>query len=408
MGSDVDAMMVTHVGAGVMRKRLACALRVLPTLAVLTLWCAFIGACGRSIYPLASDSTSPTATITVSPTVGNFLYSSDFAAGKVAEFTRNLTAGTGALTLIGSVAAGSVKGPIGVANGPSAKFLYVANAADGNVREFAINGTTGKLTAVDGSPVAAGKSPQWIAVTPNAQFAFVANLGDATISQYAVDTTTGALTANGAAFSSPLLASPTAAVASNNWLYVTDATNGTIVSFPIGSTTGTLLPGTPTAPGVGATPGAVVMDPLGNFVYVSDQKSGVVYFLTVGTGILTPGALPYPSSDAGEAGLAISPTTLGNEFLFVANQMSIPPSISVFFVNAGGTLTFTAAFPDASLSLPTGLAVDPTGAFLYAANQGNGTISTFTIDPTAGTLGTGVAVSTGSTTSSPLYLAIGD
>jgi 6-phosphogluconolactonase (cycloisomerase 2 family) len=209
VGDDADGDAVA--GAVVrMWARLVLALRIVPTLAVLALWCAFIGACGRSIYTAASSPT-PTATITVSPTTGNFLYSSDYAVGKVAEFKRNVN--TGVLGLIGSVAAGSVNGPVGLANGPSAKFLYVANAADGNVPEFAINGTTGKLTAISGSPIAAGSSPQWVAVTPNAQFAFVSNLSDGTISQYTVNSTTGALTANGSAFSSPLLTSPTAAVA---------------------------------------------------------------------------------------------------------------------------------------------------------------------------------------------------
>jgi 6-phosphogluconolactonase len=179
------------------------------------------------------------------------------------------------------------------------------------------------------------------------------------------------------------------------------------VSFPIGST-GTLSAGTATALGAGATPGPAVIDPLGDFVYVSDQKFGVVYFLTVGTGVLTLGALPYTSSTAGEAGIAIAQTTQGNEFLFVANQMAPPASISVFLVNVGGTLTFTALFPDASLNQPTGLIVDPTGSFLYVANQGNGTISQFSINATSGSLGTGVSVSTGSATSSPLYLSLGE
>jgi 6-phosphogluconolactonase (cycloisomerase 2 family) len=226
MDRDANAAAMRGVPVEGWRARFTLALRIMPTLAALTLWCAFIGACGRSIYPKVSDSPTPTATITTSPTTGNFLYSSDFADGKVAAFTRNLT--TGALARIGTVSVGSVNGPVGIANGPSAKFLYVANSADGNVREFKINATTGKLAALGGSPVAAGNSPNWIAVTPNAQFAFATNLGDGTISQYTVDTTSGALTANGAAFSSPLLSSPTAAVASNSWLYVTDAAKGTM------------------------------------------------------------------------------------------------------------------------------------------------------------------------------------
>jgi 6-phosphogluconolactonase len=403
----VDAPVRSEASGGGRRWRLRHLLRPAPTLAALTLWSALSGACGRSIYPFAGNSPTPTATITTSPTTGNFLYSSNFADGKVAEFSRNLT--TGALALIGSVGAGSVSGPIGIANGPSAKFLYVANSADGNVREFKINSTSGKLTAIVGSPIAAGSSPQWIAVTPNAQFAFVANFGDGTISPYTVDTTTGALTANGSAFSSILLSSPTAAVASNNWLYVTDNTRGTIVSFPIGAS-GTLSAGTFTAlstvtPPI-PSPGSVILDPTGAFVYVTDQTFGAVYFLTVGTGVLTL-AQPYTPSSMGEGGLAIGTTPQSKEFLFVANQLLPAPSISVFLVNGDGSLTGPTLFPDASLKLPTGVAVDPTGSFLYVANQGNGTISRFAIDAISGALTNPTVFHTESATSKPLFLTLG-
>jgi 6-phosphogluconolactonase len=402
-----DAPVRNAAANGGQRGRFGRALRLAPTLAALTLWSGLIGACGRSIFPFASTSPTPTATITTSPTTGNFLYSSNFADGMVAEFSRNLS--TGALHRIGSVGAGSPNGPIGIANGPSAKFLYVANSFDGNVREFNINSTSGKLTPITGSPVAAGSSPQWVAVTPNAQFAFATNFGDATISPYTVNTTTGALTANGTAFPSILLSSPTAAVASNSFLYVTDNTQGTIVSFPIGAN-GTLSAGTPTAlstvtPPV-PSPGSVIMDPTGAFVYVTDQTFGAVYFLTVGTGVLTL-AGTYTASTMGEGGLVIGTASSGNEFLFVANQLLPSPSISVFLVNGDGSLTGPTLYPDPSLKLPTGVAVDPTGSFLYVANQGNGTISRFAINATNGALGTGVSFATESATSKPLFLTLG-
>ncbi len=387
------------------RARLARALRIAPTLAALTLWCVLLGSCGGSIFASADGTPTPTGTITVTPGTGAFLYSSNFADGKVAEFSRNLT--TGALSLVGTAAAGSAKGPIGIANGPSAKYLYAANSADDNVREFKIKSSTGALTALSGSPVAAGGSAQWIAITPDAQFAFVVNSGDGTISPYTVDSSTGALTANGTAFSPILLSAPAAAVASNKWLYVTDATKGTIVSFPVGSS-GTLSAGTATTLGGSAVPGPVIMDPSGQFVYATDQNLGLVYYFTVGTGVLTLAASPYSSSTAGEGGLAFATTSVGNQFLYVANQLATTPSISEFFVNVDGSLGPAVQFPDASLKLPTGLAVDPTGSFLYVANQGNGTISRFAIDPNTGALGTGVAFATESGASRPLYLALGD
>lgn len=388
------------------RIRLAWILRLLPTLATLTLCGALAGSCGRSPYAIANGSPTPTATITTSPSVGNFLYSSNFADGKVAAFTRNVS--TGVLALIGPVGAGSINGPMGIANGPSAKFLYVANSADNNVRQYKINATTGKLAKIGSGTIAAGTSPQWIAVTPNAQFAFAINFGDGTITPYTVDATTGALTANGTAFSSIKLKKPAAAVASDSWLYVTDTAKGTIVSFPIGGT-GTLGPGTSTSISGSAVPGPVIMDPTGQFVYASDQNTGLIYYFTVGTGVLSLAALPYTTSTAGEAGLAFATSPLGNKFLYVANQLVSTPSITGFQVQGNGSLGLLPGTPftDISLGQPTGVVVDPTGSFLYVANQGKGTVSRFTIDPTTGALGAGAPISTESASSGPLFLALG-
>jgi 6-phosphogluconolactonase len=381
------------------------ALRILPTLAALMLASVIIGACGRSIYPKVSNSPTPTATITTSPTTGNFLYSSNFAAGQIARFTRSPA--VGAIKFAGAGAAGSVNGPYALVNGPGAKFLYVTNSFDDNVQQFKINGSSGALTAI-ASPLATGKAPQGIAITTSAGFAYIANSGDGTISGYSVDAATGALTANGT-FSSAFLKAPSGVVASDTSLYVTDQSLGTIVSFPI-NTDGTLAAGTATVLNTTspATPGPVVLDPTGAFVYTTDKNLNLVYFLTVGaTGLTLTGT--YTSTSGGEGGLAITKTESGNgnEFLFVANQAA--NSISVFFVNTGGTLSIPAAvFADPSLDLPTGLVIDPTGTFLYLANQGNGTISWFQINPTLGTLGAGVPVAAGSNSSRPLFLAIGE
>jgi 6-phosphogluconolactonase len=389
--------------------RLVRAIRWAPSVLALALSVALIGACGDSIYPRVSDSATATPTITTSPTTGNFLYSSNFGDGKIGRFTRNL--GSQTFTFNGATAAGAINGPTGIANGSNGRILYVANAASNNVRQFKIASSSGALTPIGTGSIAAGKSPQWVAVTPNVQFAYAINFGDGTISEYTVNATSGALTANGT-FTSNKLKAPVGAVASNNWLYVTDSANGTVVSFPINAD-GTLAAGTATNLGNGTTPGQVIMDSTGNYVYVADQAIGVVYFLTVGSGVLTVAAAPYQSSNAGEGGLALAANTTSNSlfpsFLYVANQMSSTPSISAFLVNTDGSLnTPPTQFFDVSLSLPTGLVVDPTDAFLYVANQGLGTVTQFSITTATGVLTNPVAVSTESASSKPLFLAIGD
>ena len=59
--------------------------------------------------------------------------------------------------------------------------------------------------------------------------------------------------------------------------------------------------------------------------------------------------------------------------------------MSVFSVGSGGSVTLVGSFPTGTLSAtsgatPASVAVDPSGSFLYVANQGQGTISVFSID----------------------------
>lgn len=389
------------------------ALKLTPAIAAILLTLAMMGgaSCGKSIFPEATNSATATATITVSPTAGHYLYSSNNGDGKVAEFSRNTK--TGALSLIGSVAAGSTGGPIGIANGPGAQYVYAANSVDGKIQEYKVPAASGKLTSI--GTIATGSQPQWIAVNPAGAYAFATNQGAGTISQYTINAATGVLTANGGAFSSVLLAKPQGAVATNSYLFVADNVNGSVSSFPIGAT-GTLSAGTTAIVGNGpgvSFPTALTLDPVTNpalqqgYLYAADSITGFVY--SIGYNLLNgqPAYLnPYPSSTAGLGGMAIA--QLGaSEFLYVANQKLTPPSITAFIVNSG-VLTFAAIYPDPSLNLPTGIAIGPGNNNLYVANQGNGTISQFSINQSTGALTFTKVVNTESATSAPLYLTITD
>src|SRR5882672_404836 len=107
--------------------------------------------------------------VTVDPT-GQFAYVVNFGSDNVSAFAIN--ANTGALTAVGSSAAGTT--PISVTVDPSGKFAYVANLGSNNVSAFTINPRTGALTAV-GVPVTSGASPSSLAVEPTGRFAYVTN-----------------------------------------------------------------------------------------------------------------------------------------------------------------------------------------------------------------------------------------
>ncbi len=391
------------------------ALRLTPALAALLLTLAMFGgaSCGKSIFPEVTNSSSPTATatITVSPTVGPYLYSSNNGDGKAGEFKRNTT--TGALSLIGSVAAGSAGGPIGIANGPGAKYVYVANSVDGKIQQYKVTASSGKLASI--GTIATGSQPQWIAVNPTGAYAFATNQGAGTISQYTISSTTGVLASNGGAFSSVLLSKPQGAVATNSYLFVADSANGSVSSFPIGAS-GTLSAGTTAIVGNGpgvSFPTDLVLDPFTNaafqqgYLYASDPTTGFVYSIGYNLANGAPAYLnPYPSSIAGLGGMAIVQLSAG-EFLYAANQKVSPPSLTAFIVNSG-VLTFSATYSDPSLNQPTGIAIGPNKNNLYVANQGTGTITQFSINQSTGALTFVKVVNTESATSAPLYLTITD
>ena len=389
-----------------MRQAVATLARVLPCVWGLLLMVVLGGACGRSVFSKTSDST---ATATPSPGSGTFLYVTN-NDGTVGEFTRSTT--TGVLTFIGTVKAGNASGPFGLtAVSSSNNNVYVANTA-GGVHQFSFNATSGKLTALNPSSVKAGTNPRWVATDSTDAFAYATNFGSASISQYKIGSSNGALTANGTA-TGPL-ANPYAAISSGNSLFVSDRANsGTIVTFSINTSTGTL--GSPTtAPmvfsGTGM-PGPMVIDPSSQFLYVTDVNSGTVSLLSgVSAGTLTLVQV-YPSTSPGtpSIGLAITaPSSSSNEFLYTANQSA--GTISLYVVSpATGALTLPAVVAT-GLSNPTGLAVDPFGAFLYVTNQTTGNISTYSINATTGTLtvvGSPIPTETSNSNSTPLFMAFG-
>jgi DNA-binding beta-propeller fold protein YncE len=86
-------------------------------------------------------------------------------------------------------------------------------------------------------------------------------------------------------------------------------------------------------------------------------------------------------------GIAIDPT---GSFLYVSN--SGDGTVSAYTINAtSGALTVVPGSPftasgTASTITPTALAIDPSSQYLYVANGDAGTISVFTITPVTGVL----------------------
>lgn len=248
--------------------------------------------------------------------------------------------------------------PTGVDNGfnagsmaidASGRFLYVANlgsnATDAaTVSMFTINSSTGLLTATNPAQVPTGFFPQGIAASTN--FVYTANSDDNSVSMFTINSSSGLLSpllpsetlvpplfTSRSSFSSPgfVTVGP-----SGQFLYVSDAGNGSISTFSINAETGALTPTNPAGVIAGPYPWKVSFDPTGKFAYVPDEDIGNVYMYTV---------------DA-----------------------------------TNGTLT-----PNAEILVPAGnqpsyMAVHPSGDFAYVVNRYDGTVSMYTIEPGTGTL----------------------
>jgi 6-phosphogluconolactonase len=114
-----------------------------------------------------------------------------------------------------------------------------------------------------------------------------------------------------------------------------------------------------------------------SFLYVTAQANTTIsaYTVTQSTGALTTVGTALPTGSVPSA-IAVTPT---GSALFVANTGS--NNISTYTINSDGSLTGVSGVT-ATESTPMGLAVDSGGKFLFVANQGSSSISVFSINGT--------------------------
>ncbi len=128
------------------------------------------GGCGKGLFP---EVTSSGTTSTSTPVANAFLYATNFRDGTVSAFTRNTS--TGSLGFIAKQTAGATNGPEGIAVTLEDDLVFVANAADGNVNQYAIatSGVLGSLTSL--GKIASGTTPQMVAIDSSDSFVYVTN-----------------------------------------------------------------------------------------------------------------------------------------------------------------------------------------------------------------------------------------
>ncbi len=203
------------------------------------------------------------------------------------------------------------------------------------------------------------------------------------------------LLTTGCGASSPIQTNPpvSACVPSSKsaFAYVLNGDN-TVLSYSVNSCTGDLVP---TNPPSTATNGnkfgseRLAVDPAGRFAYVANLMSNATDLATISmftidpkTGVLSPTNPPTVPTGFFPQGLAIDPT---GHFVYTAN--SDDNTVSMFTVDQStGVLTPTNPPTVATGWSPDAVTVDPLGRFAYAVNQDDGTVSMYTLNPTTGVL----------------------
>ena len=306
---------------------------------------------GTTLFVLNSNSSippnSPACTLPSPGTIVSYTVNSD---GTLAANT-------------GKAQAGFI--PLAMAVDSGGHFLFVVNQglqcnpASGTISVFAISDKT--LAEVPGSPfpsaaplAPSGTGPSGVAVTPDGKFLYVANQYDNTVTTFSVDGS-GALSQGLVA---PVGTAPSALSITRDGGFLYVANSSTVSGFAIcnqvvtscndpNSPDGhlTVVAGSPFSAGIG--PIAIVAAPSGKFLFVVNRHSNQIseYRIALGTGVLTP--------------------------------------------NTQGSIS--TGFDPVSATIRVGTTtVESTGGitnYLYVANFGGSSISTYSFDSTVGTLG---------------------
>jgi 6-phosphogluconolactonase (cycloisomerase 2 family) len=291
----------------------------------------------------------------------------------VTGITTYSVASDGKLAVVGTTMLNGSAYPVAEAMDSAGKFLFVADLG-GTVSVLSI-GSGGSLSEVSGSPFplpteSRGQSPiaSALAVTPT------------------VFPVLGTQDTSCAGFTPPTTEN----------LYVTDSANYAVVNYSVSSSGAlTLVPSTTLAPGIatGTVPSGVTVDPCNRFVFVSNQSPNnnvSAYKICFAV------SAQCPNADYSLQEVTGSPYAVGNlpgpllvnplgQFLYVLNTGS--GTISTFRISsATGTLSPLTPATVSVNSFPQSIAIRSDDLWLFVTNLNSANVSEFAITPATGQL----------------------
>lgn len=185
---------------------------------------------------------------------------------------------------------------------PTLEYLYAVDRLGYQLFEFSVETTTGVLTLVTSQtmPVATDKVPAGIAVDPCDRFVYVSDSLTDKISAYNICTGLSSICSAADGSLQPVHGSPFSITGANtpgplvvdpygNFVYVVGTLSNTVHPLKISSVTGSLAPGTPASVATGQTPTSIAIRGDDNWLFVTNYNGPSVsqYAVTPATGALT-------------------------------------------------------------------------------------------------------------------------
>ncbi len=302
---------------------------------------------------------------------------------------------TGELTTIG-LAAEAIN-PSFLASDPKGAYLYaVGEAGGGVVSAFRIDRKTGKLTPLN-RVSSRGSSPCALSVDRTGKFVFAANYGSGSVALFPIKADGSLAEASvfdqhhGSSVNPQRQAGPHAhsAIFSPDNRFALSADLGTdlVYVYRFDAAHGTLSPAGSGAVPPGSGPRHLAFHTNGRFVYAINELASTVTAFAWNAGTLQQMAT-VPALPAGYQGLksgAEIQVHPSGRFLYASNRGDAN-DVAIFTIDgATGKITAAGHVPSGGRT-PRNFSIDPTGQYLFAANQDSNNVTVFRIDPLSGGL----------------------
>lgn len=273
-------------------------------------------------------------------------------------------------------------------------FAYVSNSSTGTTYVNEYDLSSGALTAISGSPFNLGFVPVALNISPNNAFLYAATLPGASnpgIYLFTIASDGSLTVANSGNVLISNAVSSMAISPDGNYLFALGSTGTVMTEYQANTSTGALslvatfvLPGTSCT--LAGTPVSqtcsVAVSPSGQFVVASLGTAGDAIFpYTSTSGITSAGYSLIPSgtttaSPTGDFSIALD----DNNYAYIARTSAL----AVYSINssAAATLQSTASYP--STDLPRSVVLNASQNYVFTANEGASTISSYGIGSTGG------------------------